>query len=157
MTREVYVRFETEEGTEPEASWFEDLARETLEAEDVVPPYEVSIVLASQETVHRLNRMYRDVDSPTDVIAFYTTPQGAEQFILPDDGIRHLGDIVISYTQAVEQAGQEGHSVRRELTLLVIHGLLHLLGYDHEVPEEAARMRSRERELLETFRTRYYE
>ncbi|MFW6056435.1 MAG: rRNA maturation RNase YbeY [Chloroflexota bacterium] len=156
MTAEVNVRIELTEVTEPGPHWFENLARDILEAEAVSPPYEVSIVLAGQHRVHHLNRLYRDVDSPTDVIAFYTTQADTEEFVLPDDGIRHLGDIVISYTQAVEQAQEEGHSTRQELTLLVIHGLLHLLGYDHEVPEESALMRRRERELLESFRTRYY-
>ena len=157
MTAEVNVRIELTGITEPEPEWFESLAGDTLAAENVAPPYEVSIVLADQQTVHHLNRLYRHVDSPTDVIAFYTTHTEAGEFVLPDDGITHLGDIVISYPQAVEQAQQEGHSTRQELTLLVIHGLLHLLGYDHEIPEEAVQMRNRERELLESFRTRYYE
>lgn len=156
MTREVYVRIETAEGTEPKASWFRSLARDTLAAENVTPPYEVSVVVAGDEAVHQLNRVFRDVDSPTDVIAFYTTPSGPERFVMPEDGVRHLGDIVVSYQQAVEQAHQEGHSTQRELTLLVIHGLLHLLGYDHEIPEEAVQMRGREHELLEAFRSRYY-
>jgi probable rRNA maturation factor len=156
MAREVYVRIDTAEGTEPAPSWFRNLARDTLKAENVTPPYEVSVVVADEETVHRLNRVYRGVDSPTDVISFYTAPDGPEQFVLPQDGIRRLGDIVISYPQAVEQARQEGHATRRELTLLVIHGLLHLLGYDHEIPGEAVQMRAREQELLEEFRSRYY-
>ncbi|MFW6102760.1 MAG: rRNA maturation RNase YbeY [Chloroflexota bacterium] len=156
MTAEVNVRIELADVTEPGPRWFENLARDILKAEDVSPPYEVSIVLAGQQTVHHLNRLYRDVDSPTDVIAFYTTQTTAEEFVLPDDGVTHLGDVVISYPQAVEQAQEEGHSTIQELTLLVIHGLLHLLGYDHEVPEESALMRSRERQLLESFRTRYY-
>ncbi len=157
MTAEVNVRIELTGITEPGPKWFESLARDTLAAENVSPPYEVSIVLADQQAVHHLNRVYRDVDSPTDVIAFYTTQTGAEEFVLPDDGIKHLGDIVISHPQAVEQAQQEGHSTRQELTLLVIHGLLHLLGYDHEIPEEAVVMRNREQVLLGSFRTRYYE
>ncbi len=157
MTAEVNVRIELTKVAEPGPQWFENLARDILEAEKVSPPYEVSIVLAGQQRVHHLNRLYRDVDSPTDVIAFYTTQTEAEEFVLPDDGVTHLGDIVISYPQAVEQAQEEGHSTIQELTLLVIHGLLHLLGYDHEVPEESALMRSRERQLLESFRTRYYE
>ena len=77
--------------------------------------------------------------------------------MLPQNGVRYLGDIVISYPQAVEQALEAGHSVKRELTLLVIHGLLHLLEYDHEEPGDAVRMRGREASLLEDFRGHHYD
>jgi probable rRNA maturation factor len=70
-------------------------------------------------------------------------------FVSPPDNITHLGEVIISYPQAVEQAKEQGHSTEQELALLIIHGILHLLGYDHEKPEEEARMRAREKELLE--------
>ena len=115
-------------------------------------------MLADEETVHDMNRRYRNVDAPTDVISFYTETPSDEVglFVLPNDGVRRLGDVVISYPQAVEQAREAGHSTRRELTLLVIHGVLHLLGYDHEIPDDATRMRGREAVLLEEFRGRHY-
>jgi probable rRNA maturation factor len=101
--------------------------------------------------VKQLNRDYRGVDEPTDVLAFYMLPQkGADSsFALPPDGITRLGEVIISYPQAVAQAKEQGHSPQRELALLVIHGILHLLGYNHEEPEEESKMRERERELLE--------
>ena len=156
---DVYVEIDTAMGGEPNTSWFESVVRDILKAEDVNPPYEVSLVLADQETVHRMNVTYRNVDSPTDVISFYAEPQSEaeEDFILPGDGVRRLGDVVISYPQAIEQAHEAGHSVERELTLLTIHGVLHLLGYDHEKPEDAPVMRGREAALLEEYRGRHYE
>ena len=158
MAEDIYVQIDSHNGTEPDAAWFESVVRDTLQAENVRAPCEVSVVLTDQETVHAMNRRYRNVDAPTDVISFYTEvpAAGADAFVLPDDGIRRLGDVVISYPQAVEQAREVGHSTRRELTLLVIHGTLHLLGYDHEDPADALRMRSREAVLLEEFKGRHY-
>ena len=90
------------------------------------------------------------MDEPTDVLAFYMLPQGEgdDSFALPMDEVTRLGEVIISYPQAVEQAREQGHSLGRELALLIIHGILHLLGYDHEEPEEEAKMRAREKELL---------
>jgi probable rRNA maturation factor len=127
------------------------IVRQVLKAEGVAPPYEVSLVFADSEAVKQLNRDYRNVDETTDVLAFYMLPQkGADpSFALPPDGLTRLGEVIISYPQAVAQAKEYGHSAERELALLVIHGMLHLLGYDHEEPEEESEMRDKERELLE--------
>jgi probable rRNA maturation factor len=131
--------------------WFKRIARQVLKAEGVAPPYEVSLVFTDSEKVRQLNRDYRGVDEPTDVLAFYMLPQkGADSyFALPPNGVTRLGEVIISYPQAVVQAKEQGHSPQRELALLVIHGILHLLGHDHEEPEEESKMRARERELLE--------
>ena len=134
-----------------DVDWARRIARQILKAEGVVPPYEVSIVFTDSETVKQLNRDYRGVDEPTDVLAFYMLPQkeADSSFALPPDGVTRLGEVIISYPQAVEQAREQGHSTEKELALLVIHGILHLLGYDHEEPKEEAKMRTREKELLE--------
>jgi probable rRNA maturation factor len=127
------------------------ITQHVLKAEGITPPYEVSIVFTDSATVQKLNRDYRSVDEPTDVLAFYMLPQkeANSSFVLPPDGVTRLGEVIISYPQAVEQAKEQGHSVDKELALLIIHGILHLLGYDHEQPEEEAKMRGREKELLE--------
>jgi probable rRNA maturation factor len=127
------------------------IAQTVLKAEGVAPPYEVSLVFTDSDKVRQLNRDYRGVDEPTDVLAFHMLPQkGADSsFALPPDGVTRLGEVIISYPQAAEQAKEQGHSPERELALLAIHGILHLLGYDHEEPEEESKMRERERELLE--------
>jgi len=131
--------------------WVKKIVRQILKAERVAPPYEVSLVFTDPETVKQLNRDYRGVDEPTDVLAFYMLPQkeADSSFALPPDGVTRLGEVIISYPQAVAQAREQGHSPERELALLVIHGILHLLGYDHEEPEAESKMRKRERELLE--------
>jgi len=90
---------------------------------------EVAIVLAGDATLRRLNRTFRQKDKPTDVLSF---PGEATRH---PDGSLPLGEIVISVPQAARQAGFAGHSLARELRILVIHGYLHLLGYDHEVDE----------------------
>jgi len=131
--------------------WVRRTAKQALKAEGVAPPYEVGLLFTDSETVQRLNRDYRGVDEATDVLAFGMLPQKEDNssFVLPPDGITHLGEVIISYPRAVEQAQEQGHSVDKELALLIIHGILHLLGYDHEKPEDEAKMRAREKELLE--------
>jgi probable rRNA maturation factor len=155
---DIYVEIDSTVGGEPPASWFESVARDVLKAEGMAASFEMSIILTDQETVHEMNLKYRHVDAPTDVIAFYTEQQGpgGELFVLPDDGMRRLGDIVISFPQAVEQAFEQQHSIEKELSLLITHGVLHLLGYDHEAPEDAPRMRGREAELMEQFKGSHY-
>ena len=131
--------------------WARRIAQTVLKAEGMAPPYEVSLVFTDSDTVKQLNRDYRGVDEPTDVLAFYMLPQkGADSsFALPPDGVTRLGEVIISYPQAIKQAKEQGHSTERELALLIVHGILHLLGYDHEETEEESKMRARERELLE--------
>jgi len=127
------------------------ITRQVLKTEGVTPPYEVSLVFTDSDTVRQLNRDYRGVDKTTDVLAFYMLPQkGADSaFALPPDGVTRLGEVIISYSQAAEQAREQGHSTERELALLIIHGILHLLNYDHDKPEEESKMREKEKELLE--------
>jgi len=151
MLEEIEIFIEEEFRGVVNGGWIKKIVRQVLRAEGVAPPYEVSLVFTDSETVKQLNRDYRGVDETTDVLAFYMLPQkGADSsFALPPDGVTRLGEVIISYPQAVAQAREQGHSPETELALLVIHGILHLLGYDHEKPEEESKMRERERELLE--------
>jgi probable rRNA maturation factor len=151
MLEEIEVFVEEKFRGVVDRGWVKKIVRQVLKAEGVAPPYEVSLVFTDSEAVKQLNRDYRGVDESTDVLAFHMLPQkGADSsFALPPDGVTRLGEVIISYPQAAEQAKEQGHSLERELALLVIHGMLHLLGYDHEEPEEESKMRKRERELLE--------
>jgi len=151
MSEEIEIFVEEEFRGVVNGVWVKKIVRQILKAEGVAPPYEVSLVFTDSETVKQLNRDYRGVDEPTDVLAFYMLPQkeADSSFALPPDGVTRLGEVIISYPQAVEQAREQGHSTEKELALLIIHGILHLLGYDHEEPEEEAKMRTREKELLE--------
>ena len=88
---------------------------------------EVSITFTDNESIRELNREYRDIDRPTDVLSFPMDDEG-------DGSV--LGDIVISLERAMEQAEEYGHSLEREISFLTVHSCLHLLGYDHETGEE---------------------
>jgi len=151
MSEEIQITVEEEFHGLVDEDWVGRIAQQALRAEGVASPYEVSLVFADAETVQRLNRDYRGVDEATDVLAFSMLPQkeGDSSFVLPPDGITHVGEVIVCYPWAVEQAKEEGHSVDKEVALLIIHGILHLLGYDHEKTEEEAKMRAREKELLE--------
>jgi len=151
MLEEIQISVKEEFRGSVDEDWAGRIAQQTLKAEGVAPPYEVSLLFTDSETVQRLNRDYRGVDEATDVLAFSMLPpeEGDSSFVLPPDGVTHLGEVIVCYPRAVEQAQEEGHSVDKELALLIIHGILHLLGYDHTQPEEEAKMRAREKELLE--------
>jgi len=112
---------------------------------------ELSLVIADDDTVHELNRTYRGVDRTTDVIAFALSQQTcreAEPFVIPPDAVIHLGEVIISYPQARRQAEEQHHSIECELALLVAHGVLHLVGYDHKRPKDREKMRALEAEAL---------
>ena len=144
-----------DEGLEgcPEVSWLQSVAEQVLLAQDVDSRAELGLVITSQERVRELNQSYLGRDEPTDVIAFSLLPEphierDLPPFIQPPDGALHLGEVIISYPQAVIQAEEHGHSVERELAILIIHGVLHLLGYEHDKPELERQMRARETEIL---------
>lgn len=105
----------------------------------------VAVRVVDDETIHEINREYRGVDRPTDVISF--PAEEGEEILAPPDGF--IGDIVISYPRAEEQSAEYGHSVRRELSFLAVHGTLHLLGYDHMKEEEAGEMFALQDEILD--------
>lgn len=132
-----------------------ELASRVLASEEVAPPAEVSVVITDDETVRELNRRYLNLDEPTDVLSFplAEAPGRSDapgEFVGPPDGVVHLGEVIVSYPTAERQAREQGHGVEREIAHLVVHGLLHLLGYDHGEREEERRMRAREDELLRT-------
>ena len=137
-----------------EENWLRSLTEHVLAAQEAGSGLELGLVITSQERVKRLNKDYRGKDALTDVLAFYMTSAGegkdveSSGFITPPDGLRHLGEVIISYPQALLQAKEHRHSVKRELAILIIHGVLHLLGYDHEEPEPGDEMRAREKEIL---------
>ena len=110
---------------------------------------EVSVSFVSNEEIKNINRDYRDKDSVTDVISFALEED--EVNIIPDDAPRTLGDIVISSDRAKEQAADYGHSYRRELLFLSLHGFLHLLGYDHMESDEEAVMNGKQEEILNAY------
>ncbi len=107
-------------------------------------PAEAAIALSSDARVQALNRTYRGKDKPTNVLSF---PAGADG--LPPGSRRHLGDIVLAAETVAREAAAEGKPLRHHVQHLAVHGLLHLLGYDHETGPEAAGMEALEVEILE--------
>ena len=113
-------------GYKEDYSYLNDVILKTLEHEGVKNSI-FSIIFVSNEEIHKINKEYRNIDRVTDVISFAF--EDSKQF-LPDD-VRILGDIYVAIPRMEEQATEYGHSKKRELSFLVCHGLLHLLGYDH--------------------------
>ncbi|MCS6802187.1 MAG: rRNA maturation RNase YbeY [Chloroflexota bacterium] len=125
-------------------------AKATLAAESVRPPVEVSLRITDDATVQALNRTYRGIDAPTDVLSFRYSDH---DFVVPPEGLCHLGDIVIAYPYTERSAARHGHSPAEELLLLTVHGMLHLLGYDDDEEEAWAKMKARQDAIVESLRS----
>ncbi len=115
-------------------------------AEEGAAPCEVGVVLTDDAGIQALNRHYRDWDAPTDVLAF-ALAEGEQPFPRPARGRPYLGDVTISLERAEEQAAEQGHSLQREVELLLVHGLLHLLGYDDAREPARRKMLARQERL----------
>jgi probable rRNA maturation factor len=127
---------------------------------------EVALTLVDDEAIHQLNRQYRGIDKPTDVLSFAMREMGDEEFEIVyeeeadesgeadgaeemEEWIEPLGDIIISVPRAAAQAKEYGHSFERELGFLFVHGFLHLIGYDHSNEEEEKQMFGKQELILE--------
>jgi len=110
--------------------------------------YVISRHLVGDETIRHLNTEHRGIDAHTDVLSFPLHDPNGMRFVLPPGQPANLGDVVVSHPRARVQAEEFGHSVDREIGYLVAHGVLHVLGYDHEEVEDRRRMRHREEEAL---------
>lgn len=147
--------------------WLEAVARRALET--ALPPDEpgqLSLVVTDDETIRGLNRRYRGLDEATDVLSFSTTHPGHwegeegppgistqeqpdEPFIFPQGEVPPLGEVILSYPQALRQAQGRNEPVAHEVALLIVHGVLHLVGYDHLDAEDTAIMKAKEQAALE--------
>ena len=109
---------------------------------------EVSVTLTNNEYIHTLNKEYRGIDRPTDVLSFALN-ESEEPEMVDGPAVNVLGDLIISVERAEEQAADYGHSLRREVAFLTVHGMLHLLGYDHMEDEEREEMEAEQRFVME--------
>jgi len=142
--------------------WLRSAVKQVLERELPGESYQLSLVIADDDTIRCLNKDYRGLDEVTDVLSFSTTHQGHWEgegeaprsyddqvpFVLPPEEPPQLGEVIISYPQALRQATPGPSGPLDELASLVVHGVLHLLGFDHVEPQEGAEMQQREREIL---------
>ena len=147
MPRKVHVQLTRGSRGVITAAELRRVTAHVLEAEEVAAAVEVEVVLADEATIQDLNRLYRGRDEPADVLSF--AAMGGEAFLSAPDEPPSLGEVVICLPLAQSQAEAGGHAVKGELAHLLTHGLLHLLGYDHEESDaESQRMKTREDELL---------
>lgn len=151
-----------EEGTVKLPLEGESLAREVIEAslDYAGCPYEteINLLLTENEAIQEMNRNFRGIDRPTDVLSFpmieygkpgdFTDLEERDECFNPESGELVLGDIVISKEKVLSQAEEFGHSLRREFAFLIAHSMLHLIGYDHIEEEDRLVMESKQREIL---------
>lgn len=134
-----------------------------LEEEGAPSPLEAGLLITDDEDVRRLNQRYRGADYTTDVLSFFLMGDGQhpsinnckELFVLPVDAAPQLGEVIISYPQAQKQAREANTRLEDEINRLIVHGFLHLLGYNHEKAEERKRMRARERRVLKNLADKF--
>lgn len=126
-----------------EVNSFIDFATNYLKLDNIM----FNVIIVDNEEIHRINKEYRNIDRPTDVISFAL--EDDDTFIKIDK--RVLGDIYISIDKAIEQSKEYGHSLLRELCFLTIHGILHLLGYDHMNKEEEKIMFDLQERILKEY------
>lgn len=124
---------------------------ETLDYEGMENDVEVSVTFVDDEGIRELNKKFRNMDKPTDVLSFPLLDyEGESEEPFFDELCHNLGDIVISLERAMAQANEFGHSFEREVAFLTAHSMLHLLGYDHEISEEDdADMRRRQNDIMD--------
>lgn len=143
---------ETGKVTDKDLELVEGLLQHAAKIENVEDGTELSVTFVTNEAIHEINREYRHKDAPTDVISFALEEMGEGETAIVAEGMpRILGDVIISIDRTREQAEQFGHSFERELGFLAVHGLLHVLGYDHMVPEDEKIMFGKQDDILESY------
>jgi len=134
--------------------WLKSIITAVLTGENAAGPMEINCLITDDENIRKFNLRYRGIDGPTDVLSFALAeePTGGAVVDFPPEPEHscRLGDIIISYPRAAAQAAELGHSIADELTLLLVHGTLHLLGYDHQTANGAKKMAQREKTIIRT-------
>ena len=138
--------------------WLKSLLWNILEYIPLTKPVEVGIRITDNPNIRDLNQQYRGIDEPTDVLSFnlfeHTQTDTEIQFVSAPDKVDHIGEVIISYEKAVEQAGIYNNTVKKELAILLIHGILHLFGYDHESDVNYQNMHEKEELILRGVKVR---
>lgn len=156
------IQFDYETDKRPEADYEQvvtDVINQAMDYENCPYEAEINVLLTDNDGIHEINKEYRQVDAPTDVLSFpmveYEVPgefdfleEQGEDCFNPETGELLLGDIILSVDKIKEQAYNYGHAEKRELAFLVAHSMLHLFGYDHMEPEEAKVMETKQEEIL---------
>lgn len=129
------------------------VVKKTAESEGLTGEIEVSVTIVDEKRIQEINLEYRDKNEPTDVISFALNEQGEDELdVIPEPDMPNiLGDIVISLAHINMQSEEYEHSFERELGFLTVHGMLHLLGYDHMTEAEEKEMFSRQEDILSNY------
>lgn len=142
------VQIDDEFAAAVDAAAIEALVQRVLEVEPLpATDVELAIVVGGDAQVQELNRQYRGIDAPTDVLSFAML-DGTPNPVSSPEAPFYLGDVIISYPRVLAQAAEAGHSAQEELSLLTVHGVLHLLGYDHDSVEHKVTMWARQDAIL---------
>lgn len=157
----INIEYETEKKLDvPYEKIIHDIIPAALDFEECPYESEVNVILTDNDAIQEINRDYREIDAPTDVLSFpmvdYETEadfshleEHSEDYFNPETGELLLGDIIISVEKVIEQAEKYGHSQERELAFLIAHSMLHLCGYDHMEDSEREIMEQKQRQILE--------
>lgn len=146
---DLYVKIDTQFRRTINEGWLRQVVETALNVAAINRPVELSVVITDDDTIRRLNRDYRKKDEATDVLSFaFSEDADATHFVSPPDGVSRLGEVLISGQQAKRQAKEHSHPIERELALLLSHGVLHLLGYEHEDNASQDRMKAIEETIL---------
>lgn len=148
MVRNLQTKEEINEST---IRLLEKVVEQTLKVENIPQHAEVSLCLTDNEYIKQLNLKYRGINSPTDVLSFPMYDTFSREDLLKEEELL-LGDIVISVEKARSQSKDFAHSFEREIGYLTVHGMLHLLGYDHDCEESKKNMRAKEEYIMEKLR-----
>ncbi|WP_277814269.1 rRNA maturation RNase YbeY [Bacillus sp. LL01] len=150
---EIDMLDETSRLTDEQWKDIKDLLIFAADKESIQSGAELSVTFVDDEKIQEINREYREKDRPTDVISFPMEEMGEGEIEIhyDEEAPRMLGDIIISIQRAEVQAEEYGHSVKRELGFLALHGLLHLLGYDHENETDEKVMFDKQKEILDAY------
>ena len=140
------IIYENETEYTVDFSLIEKTAKAALEYEHFTDNTEISVTIVSLDDIHKINLEHRGIDRPTDVLSFPLIDFTRDK--LPENEKVYLGDIVLCYDKVLSQAKEYGHSVERELAFLTAHSMLHLMGYDHMVPDEEKVMFAKQEEIL---------
>lgn len=145
---DIDIQDETNELTDAQIQLVENILNQAASFEKVSAGSEISVTFVNDEAIREINRQYRNKDQVTDVISFALNDDDDTDFVAGGEIPNLLGDIIVSYPCVILQAEDYQHSVDRELGFLVVHGFLHLLGYDHMTEEEEKVMFKKQEDIL---------
>jgi len=142
-----HIHIQNEQNYPIDADLLQRAIQQVIDRHEVAANSGVSVVLTTNEAVQALNKQHRQIDTPTDVLSFPADPLPPE---LANTDVPYLGDLIIAYPYASAQAKRLEHNLEQSLALLVVHGTLHLLGYDHDTPQNRAAMWAEQSVVLKT-------